>query len=607
VGGWLVAWTRDGSTPDAGKWERAARCALGYGGQWTEHRTRGSMVGAWRRQTGEFPQSGVLIVHENATVAWMGQCLGDGGDVSYDASSLLAEERFDDQRIANLNGPFGAVVVREKPFEVRVVTDRYRHYPVYVHRGPADVVASTDIRCIVPWLSRPTIDVDSVDMLLRCGELIDRMTMLRGVEMLPPGTVLRDSGNGPCDRRYWAMRHDGSSGALLAQSADALAERITTAVRRIERVTPRLGVTLSGGLDSRMILDLCEHPECVPSFTWGLPGCRDIRCASRFAALVKSPHTVREWEIAAFPPCWPRGVDLTAGGFGVESMYMLPFVPLLSASCDVVLNGLAGDAILGGNFLKHSWLGEPDIARLGLASWRWRVSPAEDQLVDGLTGRAPGPSGASARWTASIVARDGARPVERLNDWLYENRIFRYTNSGTMLLRSGVESHAPYWDRDFIDAVIAVRQEYKFKHRLYLEVMRRAAPRAASVAWQRTNLAPACGYYANLTSMAMQRLLIKGCAPIGCKPFKYAAVADPAGWFRTGWSQKASDIVLSERLTARGLLNPDEIRKMWHAHRAGEDHTRQLGALVAIELFARQVLDGLGVQQLSDTAGDAHA
>ena len=593
MAGWLVAWSREDSLPNPARWAISLRAALRYGGAKVEHRGGRVALAAWRRDGGEFPQSGTIAAHAGTRVAWVGQCIEDNGDASEHAISLVAADRFDDSLVGALNGPFAAAMFREHPFEVRVVTDRYRHYPVYFHCGSKVVVASTEMRCVVPWLDRVALDRDAVDMLLRCGELIDRMTMLEGVEMLTPGTVLNDSGRGPADRRYWSMRHDGSGAGTLDATAEHLAGRIKTAVRRLEAVTPRLGITLSGGLDSRMILDLCEQTERVPSFTWGLPGCRDIVCASKFAALVKSPHTVKHWDPEAFPPLWSRGVDLTAGGVGVESMHMLPFLPLLASACDVVLNGLAGDAILGGNFLKMSWLGERDIMRLGRAVWRWRVSEDEDRLVDRLTGRGPGESAAGERWAASIASRKGARPVERVNDWLYENRVFRNTNCGTMLLRASVESHAPFFDRDFIDSVVKVRQEHKIKHHLYLEVMRRATPRAASVRWQRTNIAPACGYGANFTSMAFHRVATMACAVLDIKPFKSLAVADPAGWFRGPWRQTAESITLSDRMLQRGLVNPDIVREIWNAHLGGADRTRQLGALIAVELFARQVIDGM--------------
>jgi asparagine synthetase B (glutamine-hydrolysing) len=591
VAGWLVAWSQDESQPDSNAWAQSTRAALRYGGSLSEYRGERVALASWRRGQGEFPLSGTIVQRADAQVAWVGQCVDDAGDATEQAISCVASDPFDGAQVAALNGPFAAVIVREKPLRVRVLTDRYRHYPVYVHRGSKVVVASTELRCVVPWLAQTELDRDSIDMLLRCGELIDRMTMLRGVELLPPATVLDGGARGFTERRYWAMRHDGSGAGSLKATAELLAQRLTTAVRRLEAVTPRLGITLSGGLDSRIILDLCKHPERVPSFTWGLPECRDIVCASQFARVVKSPHVVKHWDPPAFSPLWSRGVDLTAGSFGIESMFMLPYVGLLGSACDVVFNGLAGDVILGGNFVKGPWMREQDAMQLGRAVWRWRVPLAQDLLVDRLTGSKAGESSSGERWAASIAARGGARPVERLNDWLYENRIFRTTNCGTMLLRGGVESHAPFFDRDFVDAVLRVDLEQKVKHRLYLEVMKRAAPRSASATWQRTNLAPGCGFYANLGAMAFQRLVGMAGGAIGMQTFPRLKVADPAGWLRGPWRRRVEEIILDGRFFERKLLDPSVVRETWQAHLNGADYSRQIGVMVAVELFARLAID----------------
>ena len=152
----------------------------------------------------------------------------------------------------------------------------------------------------------------------------------------------------------------------------------------------------------------------------------------------------------------------------------------------------------------------------------------------------------------------------------------------------------PFFDRDFIDSVIAVRQEHKFKHRLYLEVMRRVAPQAASVTWQRTNIAPARGYLANLAAMAFHRAATQACAPFGFNPFRSLAVADTGGWLRGPWRRNVDEILFNNQTLDRGLVNPDVARQMWNSHLNGADHTRQLGVLIAIEFFARQMIDGTG-------------
>lgn len=589
MAGWLVVWTQAGSRPDAARWARSTRAAVRYGGGLREEQQGRTALAAWRREGGEFPASGTLSSWAGARVAWVGQCVDDAGDATSQAMAVAAADPFDPGGAARLNGPFAAVVLRAEPFEARVMTDRHRQYPVYVYRGPRVTVASTDMRCIVPWLERAELEPDAVDMLLRCGELIDRQTLLKGVEMLPPGTLLRDVGQGSEERRYWSMRSDASGGS--PSTPEQLAAALQRGVRRLEAVSPRLGITLSGGLDSRIILDLCAHPERVPSFTWGLPGCRDIVCATRYAALVGSPHTVRTWQPEAFAPLWSRGVDLTGGACGIDSMFMLPFVPLLASACVVIFNGLAGDVILGGNWVKRAWLAENDAERLGRLVWRWRVSESQDRLVDRMTARAPGMSSASDRWVASIAARAGGRPVERLNDWLVDNRVFRTTNCGTMLLRGGIESHAPFFDNEFIDALTRVDHDRKFKHRLYLEVMNRAAPRAASVTWQRTNVSPSLGYHANLAAMAFQRAASMACKPFGYSPFANRQVADLPGWLRGPWRQTVQGLILDEGFLRRGLVNADVVRDTWQAHVGGADHSRQISALVALELFARLTLD----------------
>ena len=594
MAGFLVAWTQDGLAVDPVMWSKACARAVRAGEVAQSYQAPGCAVLAWHRSAGEFPHSGKLHSFAGKQVAWVGQCLDDAGEASREAISMLASQPWRDEAVAHLNGAFAAVVVGAAPQSVQVITDRYRHYPVYVWKGARLVVASTDLFCLLPFMSAKAMNMDAVDMLLRCGELIDRMTLLQGVDLLPPGTLIESSTVSPAlhERRYWAMRHDGSRAGSLEATADDLAQRLTTAVRRVEVVTPRLGITLSGGLDSRIILDLCRQPERVPSFTWGLPECRDIACATQYARLVGSPHTVKHWEPEAFPPLWSQGVSLTAGAFGIESMHMMPFIGLLATHCDVVLNGLAGDAILGGNFMKYDWLAEADIAALGRSVWRWRVSEAEDRLVDGLRVARVGGASAGQQWAQSIAAREGARPIERVNDWLYENRVFRNTNSGTMLLRSGVESQSPFFDRDFLDAVIAVKQEHKFKHRLYLEVMQRAAPRAASVTWQRTQIPPAWGYRANFAAMALHRVVGKLAAPWGWDPFKALKVADPAGWLRGPWRNAVQSILFSQQARQRGWWDADAAQALWQAHLDGANHTRQLGAMVAIELFAQQAMDG---------------
>jgi hypothetical protein len=50
--------------------------------------------------------------------------------------------------------------------------------------------------------------------------------------------------------------------------------------------------------------------------------------------------------------------------------------------------------------------------------------------------------------------------------------------------------------------------------------------------------------------------------------------------------------VLSDRVFARGILQPDTVRTMVRSHLAGENHSERLWALLTFELWQRIFMDG---------------
>lgn len=591
MAGWLLAWNSSGMPVDATRWNAAVRAAQRRGESIVQHQREGISLAAWRRDSGEFPRSGTLAHPRlGVVVAWLGQILENEGDVTPSAIERLAAGQLDDAHLASLNGPFAAVVLGARPRDVAVVLDRYRHYPVWLHRAGDLTVVSTDYGAVVPFLERRELDDEAVEMFLRLGEHIGHASLVRGIELLPPAAVLRDEGSGPRLTTHYAVRHTGDDGADAGTIARRAGELLAQSVRRIERASPRLGITLSGGLDSRLILGLCERRREIPAFTWGLPGCRDIACAAAFARRIGAPHTVRNWDPAAFVPLWPTGADVTSGQLPIDSMFMLPFTGLLAQHADVILNGLAGDVVMGGNFLKLSWLRSTDVGALAADVWRWRVSERMDRAVDLL--RAGRPASARQRWMAAITAERGASPAARLNDWLYPNRIFRTTNSGTSLLRLSVESHSPFWDRDFIDHAMRVPLHLRLKHRHYLRAMAHVCPDAAAVTWQRTGIAPRWGFVANGAAMAFQRYSRAALRRVGIHAYRSNAVADVSGWMRGPWRGPIRELLLSERHLERGIGDRAAMERILAEHDQGVDHTRLIGSLVSVECFARGMIDG---------------
>ncbi|MEJ1472110.1 MAG: asparagine synthase C-terminal domain-containing protein [Candidatus Sedimenticola sp. (ex Thyasira tokunagai)] len=590
MSGWLAVWSHESGLIDDASWHAASPPSTDYSHH-DEYVSPNVRLKTWRRATGEFISSGKLIwPHESSCVAWVGQTLDDSGEVTNHAQFLVSINGVSPAMAASINGPFAAAVYDQISNQLRVLTDRHRHYPVYFLQKSGLCIASTRYQSLLPWIGSLAVNKSAISLLLRCGECLDTMTVLSDIQMLPSATMITISDRGVSSNRYWRMNFEPDFDLDRSQLVDELAHSMSQSVRRIQTANPRLSVPLSGGLDSRFILGMCSHPDEINSFTWGDKGCRDISCAESFASRIGAPHHVEPWQPDTFPDHWAEGVELTAGNFGIRDMYVLPYVSLLARHADVTLNGYAGDALLGGNFVIRSWLKQQNMEMLANQTWRWRVTKDDDEWADQLLNDKGAPNG-HALWVESLTKSEGARPIDRLHAWLFENRVERFTNCGSMLLRSGIETHAPFCDNNVIDLLQRVPLELKYKHRLYIDVLKRACPVAAGVPWQRTGIPPSLGYWPNIASMAFHRGMRIVAGRFGIDPFPAMKVADSASWFRGHWKRPFERIVLSDRSLSRGLLNPDAMRKAWQAHQDGADLSRLLGVLISLELFFEKTLD----------------
>jgi hypothetical protein len=306
---------------------------------------------------------------------------------------------------------------------------------------------------------------------------------------------------------------------------------------------------------------------------------------------VGSPHEEHTFAPEAYVPLWSDGVAATAGTVPVQDLYVLPFVAGLACRADVMIDGLAGDALLGGNFLMRSWMRVTTLDSLAAATWRWRVRPDEDEWADRLVRDAGARGEGRSAWERSVGSAGEGSPLDRVVDWLFDNRVFRAANSGTQVFRRAMEAYAPFFDRDVVDLLVRVPLKVRYKHRMYLAVLRKACPPAARVRWQRTGLPPGWGYVANLASMALHRGLRTAARPLGFDPFPGQSVASPAQWFRGAWAAPAREILLSPRALDRGLTDRDAVRGILDAHAKGRDYARMIGSLITLELFCRSHLD----------------
>ena len=408
---------------------------------------------------------------------------------------LAALAAGDPSRLARVNGQFAAAIVDPAAGAATLVCDRYGLHPIYWMQREGMFAFASEVKALlaVPGVGSD-LDPEGLAAFLLLGEHFSDTTLLSGVRVAPAAALLRSSGGPPQIQAWWRIRYVAALAPSQEREAAREAGRLfRRAVERQSAGRHRIGVPLSGGLDSRICLAAVpeERSDAITAFTWGDPGCLDRVFARATARRCGVRHRDFDYRYEALVAGAGRGAWITDGLAGATDFHILPYLDELAGESDVVLNGFAGDALLGGNFHWRRIRGlSPE--RLAAATFTKR----NDALQHGELGailHAPARSAArdlASSFSSAFLSHRQEVPLANLDAFLLDSRIRRWTSFGTQLLRSRVVSRAPFYDNDFFDFVATVPPDWRTDHRFYRQVLLDTFPGVARVGWQTTG-APA--------------------------------------------------------------------------------------------------------------------
>ena len=244
--------------------------------------------------------------------------------------------------------------------------------------------------------------------------------MFEGVKLLPPATVLTWSrSRGVSLERYWwwdMLRPAGVS--RLNEAADELGRRLRQTTAVLAPADERIGVSLSGGLDSRALVASVPPRERLPVLTFGRTGCVDVAIAAEVAALRGAEHhvvtlTARNWLAPRLASVW-----FTDGQFNLMNMHGVEAADVYRGLWDVHLDGYGGDFVLGGMYMggRSTW----DRFDRELVARRMKCDP---------------------EYLGDLSAWD---TLDRSDYYLVENRARRMNNVGTRMMQLLGQERKPF-------------------------------------------------------------------------------------------------------------------------------------------------------------------
>ncbi len=289
-------------------------------------------------------------------------CSGFGADPCTDAELLfrLYNENKDWTFLRSIDGFFSAVIFDANQNRLHLISDRYGLRYLYWTVQDGHLAWASELKAFINLPGyQPKIDPEAVGEFFHEGWLLADRTWFEGISLVSPATVLiwdLDQRT-LTHQRYWDWSEIKELTGRIDEDevAEELGGLFKAAVTRRSRVGERVGLTLSGGLDSRAILAaMPDRGYPIHAITFGVKGCDDITIAARAARVRGVVHHVVEittdrWLAPRFCGIW-----WTDGQLSLMHMHGIEGQDPARKFFDIQLNGFLGDALLGGSYLDYS-------------------------------------------------------------------------------------------------------------------------------------------------------------------------------------------------------------------------------------------------------------
>lgn len=259
------------------------------------------MIGAMRIPPPEPHATGILSSHRTCThVGWVapensfaasqsghdqsagvqlafaGECLSLDG-IAFHGPKLSVSAKYrarGSDLVPALNGLFSGMLIDQRSEEAFLFNDRYGVNRVYLYEGSDELYFASEAKAllrVVPALR--ALDDESVSEFLDFGSVGADRTLFRGVRLLPAGSlwVFR---RGRCQRRerYFDPAVLPAGDVLpMAAFTESFTDTFRKIIPRYVQPSGAVAVSVTGGLDTRMILSCLPPDARPPCYTYAGP------------------------------------------------------------------------------------------------------------------------------------------------------------------------------------------------------------------------------------------------------------------------------------------------------------------------------------------------
>ncbi len=256
----------------------------------------------------------------------------------------------------NLNGLFSGLLIDRRTGRLILFNDRFGFERLYYYETADCFFFASEAKALLRL--RPELrefDALGVADYLTFGCTLDCRTLFRGVRLVPGGTAWTFEGTMSRKTLYFSPKSWEDQPVMDEQAfEEEFKQTFNRILPRYYQSPPSIGIALTGGLDTRMVL-ACQPPSSAPPVCYTYAGITgetlDVSLAAQVAAACALPHhplRVGPDFFSEFGTLSDRTVFITDGTFSVLGAHEIYFNRIARNLAPVRLTGVFGSEVLRG-------------------------------------------------------------------------------------------------------------------------------------------------------------------------------------------------------------------------------------------------------------------
>ena len=501
------------------------------------------------------------------------------------ASYLVHLYEEDPNFLSGLNGMFHGILCDWTQGTAVLFNDRFGMHRIYYHEGKTAFYFAAEAKSILavrPELRSPNLK--SLGEFVAYSCVLQDRTIFKDIQALPAGSAWTfrastiEQKTSYFQPREWEEQPPLEAEPYYQELRDVFSRNLSRYFDGQERV----GMTLTGGLDTRVIMALHKPaPDTLPCYTFGgmYRECQDVVVARRVAKVCRQSHdviTVGDDFLSRFPYYAERSTYFTEGSIDISrssDLYVSERARLLAP---VKVVGTYGSEVI-----RHAVMFKPRVPTAGVYSSDF--SPYISQ--------------SSGTYTEYRQEHPVTFAAFRQSPWYHHGIL--------ALEQSQLSVRSPYLDNDFVRTVFRAPKNQSEHDDVRVRMVQESNPVLAGIRTDR-------GVGANILSRKLLEFSVKAEYAYDYGMPQWVARVDHAFsrfhlerlflgrqkllhfrlWYRDVLSRYVREMLLDPLTLSRPYLERKGVEAIVQGHLKGDrNYTTEIHKLITLELLHRLFLD----------------